>query len=248
MVSSVTNLKVELREKSGKGSSRTARRAGFVPAVVYGAKVAPINVNILRNELIKALKRGRFLTQVVELNVNGKTERVLPREVQVDPVTDIPIHVDFMRLATGMTVTVHIPVHFTDHPLSQGLKRGGVLNIVRHAVECKCPADAIPTAIEVSLKGLDINDSVHIKMITLPDGVSPTIRGRDFTIATIAPPSTLTVEEEKGTAPVVAGETKVIGEEAAEVGEGGDTSAAEAGSSEPAAKENKEKKEGKEKK
>jgi len=255
-MASTLTLKVEPRERAGKGSARAARRAGFVPAVVYGAKDAPQNVKILRNELVKALNRGRFLTRVLEIQLDGKSERVLPRDLQVDPVTDIPIHVDFLRLSAGMKVTVHIPVHFVDHGLSEGLKRGGVLNIVRHTIECECPADAIPESIEVSLKGLDINDGVHINQVALPKGVAPTIRGRDFTIATIAPPSTLTAEEEKGTAPVVAGETKVIGEEEAETAEGAEAPAegavpaapGKAAVPEPAPKEAKEKKEGKDKK
>ena len=253
-------LKVEPRERAGKGSARAARREGFVPAVVYGATAPPENVKVLRNELVKAMNRGRFLTRVVELKLNGKAERVLPRDLQVDPVTDIPIHVDFLRLSAGMKVAVNVPVHFTDHALSEGLKRGGVLNIVRHAIECQCPADAIPEHIEASLKGLNINDGIHISQVELPKDVTPTIRGRDFTIATIAPPSTLTVEEEKGTAPVVAGETQVIGEEEAAAAEG-EVPAAEGTAPAPAkaepsktapaeapAKESKDKKDAKEKK
>lgn len=253
---SILTLKVEPRARAGKGSARAARRAGFVPAVVYGAKNDPQNVNILRNELVKVLNRGRFMTRVVDLEMDGKAERVLPRELQVDPVTDVPIHVDFLRLSAGMTVIVNVPVLFIDHGQSEGLKRGGVLNIVRHTIECECPADAIPEHFEASLKGLDINDGVHISQVKLPEGVSPTIKGRDFTIATIAPPSTLTAEEEKGTAPVVAGETKVIGEEEAEAAEGAEIAAegeapaapGKAAAPEAAPKEAKDKKEAKEKK
>lgn len=191
----VLTLNVVPREKAGKGSARAARRAGLVPAVIYGAKKAPVLVSIKRNELAAIISKGGFLSHQFELVIDGGArERVLPRDVQLHPVTDVPLHVDFLRLAKGSTVTVAVPVHFLNHKASPGLKRGGVLNIVRHEVELEVPADAIPEALEADLTGLEINDTLKISAIALPEGCRPTIVDRDFTIATIAAPSALRSE------------------------------------------------------
>lgn len=190
----VLTLTVELREKAGKGSARAARRDGRVPAVIYGAKRPVVMVSIKRNELAAIINRGGFLSHQFELVIDGKSERVLPRDIQLHPVTDVPLHVDFLRLAKGSTVTVEVPVNFTNQKASPGLKRGGVLNIVRHEVELEVPADAIPEALEADLTGLEVNDSVKISNIALPKGCRPTITDRDFTIATIAAPSALRSE------------------------------------------------------
>ena len=188
-------LNVQAREKAGKGSARAARREGFVPAVIYGAKKAPVTVTIKRNELVAIINRGGFLSHQFELVLDGKKERVLPRDIQLHPVTDVPLHVDFLRLSKGSKVTVEVPVHFLNEAKCPGLKRGGVLNVVRHEIEMSVPASDIPESIEIDLSGLEVNDSVKISTVTLPADCEPTITDRDFTIATIAAPSALRSEE-----------------------------------------------------
>jgi large subunit ribosomal protein L25 len=190
-VSKTTTLKVEPRTGVGKGASRAVRRDGRVPAVIYGAKKDPVGVTIEERELVKILNKGGFLNHTLELEGLGVAEHVLPRDVQFHPVTDRPMHVDFLRLAANAKITVNIPVHFKNEALSPGLKRGAVLNIVRHEIELECPADAIPDDLVVDLTGLNIGDSVHISAIKLPEGARPTIRDRDFTVATIVAPSGL---------------------------------------------------------
>jgi large subunit ribosomal protein L25 len=177
------------------------RRAGRVPAVVYGAKQPPSMISVDPKDLMRALRAGSFLATVFDVDVDGKTERVLPRDVQFDPLTDRPLHVDFLRVSPTTTVTVDIPVAFRNEEASPGLKRGGLLNIVRHEIEAHCRADAIPHHIEVDLTGLDIGDSVHISMVTLPEGVRPTITDRDFTVATIAAPTVVQEETAAAAAP-----------------------------------------------
>ncbi|GAB4142713.1 MAG: 50S ribosomal protein L25/general stress protein Ctc [Sphingomonadales bacterium] len=185
----IVNLAVKPRERAGKGAARAARREGLVPGVVYGDKKAPEMINIERPELIRIINRGHFLNSIFEIELGGKKQRVLPRDLQLHPVTDIPLHIDLLRVSKGATVVIEVPVHFTGHGASPGLKRGGVLNVVRHEVEVECPADSIPEQLEIKLDGLDINDSIHISAVTLPPGAKPTITDRDFTIATIAPSS-----------------------------------------------------------
>lgn len=190
----VYTLNVELRDKAGKGSARAARRDGLIPAVIYGAKKAPVMVTIKQNELIAILNRGGFLSNQFELVVDGKKERVLPRDMQLHPVSDQPLHVDFLRLAKGTQVTVEVPVHFFNEEKSPGLKRGGVLNVVRHEVELSVPATEIPGALTVDLEGLEVGDAVKISDIKLPEGCVPTIADRDFTIAAISAPSSMLAE------------------------------------------------------
>jgi large subunit ribosomal protein L25 len=184
------------RATPGKGASRAVRRRGGVPAVIYGDSREPLNVEVDLKALFKELHKGAFLSRLVDLEIDGKKERVLPRDVQFDPVTDYPTHVDFMRISGSSRVRLMVPVIFRDQGLSPGLKRGGVLNVVRHEIEFYCRADAIPERISISVNGLDIGDSIHISMVTLPDNVKPVIADRDFTIATIAAPSLLTEAEE----------------------------------------------------
>lgn len=193
----IQNLAVEPRERAGKGSSRAARRAGRIPAVIYGDKKAPQMITLAQNELVRLMKRGTFLTSLFEIELDGKKQRVLPRDLQLDPVYDNPLHVDFLRLSKGATVVIEVPVQFTGEEECPGLKRGGVLNIVRHTIECTCPAESIPDRLEVSLVGLEINDSIHISSIVMPEGVEPTIADRDFTVATVVAPSGLKTEEEE---------------------------------------------------
>jgi large subunit ribosomal protein L25 len=179
-------LKATAREGTGKLANRALRAKKMVPGVVYGGEHDPANVALEYRHVWQHYQAGHFLSTVYLLDVDGKKERVIPRDVQVDPVRDFPIHVDFMRVSRTSRIDVAIPVQFVNEDASPGLKRGGVLNIVRHEVEFSCPAEAIPERITVDLTGLDIGDSVHISAVKLPEGIKPTIADRDFTIATIA--------------------------------------------------------------
>lgn len=180
-------IKASARAVGGKGTARAVRRTGNVPAVVYGGDdSAADTIQIDANDLFNLIKKGRFLSTVFDIDVGGKTLKAIPRDVQLDPVKDVPLHVDFQRIGSDNRVRVGVPVRFINDALSPGLKRGGVLNVVRHDVEVWCPANAIPQYFEVDLTGLAIGRSVHISAVALPDGVKPTIAGRDFTIATIA--------------------------------------------------------------
>jgi large subunit ribosomal protein L25 len=189
-------LVATVRDRVGKGAARALRREKKIPAVIYGAGKAALPIALPQKEVSLKLLGGGFLTTVATIDVGGEKYRVLPRDYQVDPVRDTLVHVDFLRIAAGDTIAVEVPVHFLNEAASPGLKRGGALNIVRHEVELECPADAIPANIEVDLTGLDIGDSVHISAVKLPEGVTPTIRDRDFTIATIAAPAGLKEEDE----------------------------------------------------
>ena len=193
----VHTIAAEPRERAGKGSARAARRDGRVPAVIYGDKKTPIMITLSRNELVKLIKQGGFLTRQYDVKFGSATERVLPRDVQLHPVTDEPLHIDFLRLAKGATVVIEVPVNCVNEEDSPGLKRGGVLNIVRREIEMEVPATAIPENIEVDLAGLDINDAVKISAVTLPEGCKPTISDRDFTIAGVVAPSGMKSEEEE---------------------------------------------------
>ncbi|MBE0694654.1 MAG: 50S ribosomal protein L25/general stress protein Ctc [Aquamicrobium sp.] len=188
-------LKAEARDRVGKGSARELRRNGKVPAVIYGDKQAPLAIALSYKDVYYKIHGGGFLTTVATIDVDGKKIQVLPKEYQLDPVRDFPVHVDFLRVGANTLVTVQIPVHFINEEKSPGLKRGGVLNIVRHEIEASVPANAIPDFIEVDLAGTDLGDSIHISAVTLPKNVKPTITDRDFTIATIAAPAGLKSEE-----------------------------------------------------
>jgi large subunit ribosomal protein L25 len=182
----LTELKATAREGTGKLANRALRAQKLVPGVVYGGEQEPANVALEYRLVWQHYQTGNFLSTVYLLDVDGKKERVIPRDVQVDPVRDFPIHVDFMRISRTSRIDVEVPVQFLNEEASPGLKRGGVLNIVRHTVELSCPADAIPERISVDLTGSDIGDSIHISAVALPKGITPTIADRDFTIATIA--------------------------------------------------------------
>lgn len=191
------NLKLaaEMRERAGKGASRAVRRTGRVPAVIYGAGETATPIHVEEKLLVRQLSSGHFMNSVVEISVDGgKAVRTLPRDVQFHPVTDRPIHVDFLRLTGNSVITVEVPVHFTDEDKSPGMKRGAVLNIVRHELQLDCPSNAIPDQIDISLDGRDVGDSIHISAVTLPDGVTSHIHDRDFTIATLVAPSALKSE------------------------------------------------------
>ncbi|MDP9137685.1 MAG: 50S ribosomal protein L25/general stress protein Ctc [Pseudomonadota bacterium] len=197
----VVSLKAAARARSGKGAARAVRREGLVPAVVYGDRKEPELVALNRRDLTGHVGTGRFTATLVDLDVGGKTVRVIPREVQFEPVRDAIMHVDFLRLGKDARVRVEIPVHFQNHEASPGLKAGGVLNIVRHEIECFCPADNIPDEILIDLTGLHIGQPIHISSVKMPEGVKPAIAERDFTVATIATAAVLTAEEEAGVAP-----------------------------------------------
>jgi large subunit ribosomal protein L25 len=182
-------LKAQARSGVGKGAARAVRREGRVPAVIYGDKQSPVTVSLDFNDTMKRIYAGGFLSHVITLDLDGAKHRVLPRDYQLDPVKDQPLHVDFLRIGANSRLNVEVHVHFVNELESPGLKRGGTLNIVRHTVELSCPADAIPEEITVDLTGLDINDSVHISAVKLPEGVRPVIKERDFTIVTVVAPS-----------------------------------------------------------
>ena len=194
-------LNAEKRERAGKGAARATRRAGRVPAVIYGDKKDSVMISLEPIELTKFINTGGFFSHLVEINVDSDKHRVLARDIQLDPVTDRPVHVDFMRISKGSRVAVMVPIHYVNDEASPGIKRGGVLNVVRHEVELSVNPEAIPEFLEVDLDGLDIGDSVHISAVPLPEGVKPTITDRDFTVATIAAPSAVksaASEEEEG--------------------------------------------------
>ncbi|MDP3899228.1 MAG: 50S ribosomal protein L25/general stress protein Ctc [Mesorhizobium sp.] len=200
-------LKAEAREKVGKGSAREVRRNGRVPAVIYGDKQPPLAISLPYKELFYKIHGGGFMTTIATIDVDGKKFEVLPKDYQLDPVRDFPMHVDFLRIGKDSVVTVAIPVHFINEEKSPGIKRGGTLNVVRHEVEFTVPAHAIPDFITVDLAGTDIGDSMHISAVTLPAGVKPVISDRDFTIATIASSSAMKSEAE-GEAPEAGAEAE----------------------------------------
>ena len=190
-MSDMLTLSAEARDKAGKGASRAIRREGRIPAVIYGDKQDPETIQIEERALMKQLHTGHFMNSLVEIELGDTKFRTLPKDVQFHPVTDRPLHVDFLRIGKDATVTVDIPVNFIDEEESPGLERGGVLNVVRHELELNCPADSIPDEITVSLAGLDIGDSIHFSSIDLPEGVTSTIDDRDFTIAGVTAPSAM---------------------------------------------------------
>jgi len=223
----VSSMSAEPRQAFGKGAARAARRAGLVPGVIYGTGLDTVSVAIDAKTFLLEYGKGGFFSRLYELELAGEKMRVLPRDVQLHPVSDNPLHVDFLRLTADSRINVEVVVQFINDEESPGIKRGGVLNVVRHMVELNCRADSIPESITVDLTGLDIGASVHISHIDLPDGVTPTITDRDFTVATVAAPTVVEEEEkpaeedEEGLA--VDGEGAVEGEgDAAETKEGGE--------------------------
>ena len=217
-------LPAEARDRAGKGASRELRRNGRVPAVIYGDKKDPISVHVEEKLLTKMLSNGHFMNTVVMVDAGGTPHRTLPKDVQFHPVSSRPIHVDFLRIGEHSQVHVNVPVHFSNEDDSPGIKRGGVLNIVRHDLELICDAAQIPDQIEIDLTGLDIGDSVHISQISLPKGSKSAIEDRDYTIATVVAPSAMKSEE--GDTETEAGDVPTVGED----GEGeGEAPAAEGG-------------------
>jgi large subunit ribosomal protein L25 len=190
-MSETLTLSAETRDRVGKGASRALRREGRVPAVIYGNKADPVGIHVNERELMKLLNTGHFMNSVVM--VNG--ERTLPKDVAFDVVTDRPLHVDFLRISEHATVTVQVPIVFTDEEAAPGIKRGGVLNVVRHELELVVDAAEIPDQVEISLKGIEVGESIHISAVALPKGAKSAITDRDFTIATVVAPSALKSSE-----------------------------------------------------
>ena len=178
-------LDVVVREETGTGNARQARRDGVVPGVIYGGGKDAISIGVKFNEVLKAINSGNFLSNMVELNHDGKPQKVITKDVQFHPVTDMPLHLDFYRVTEKTIIDVNVGATFVGEDTSPGMKRGGALNVVRYNIEVKCPAGAIPDSIEVDISGLDIGDAIHLSEVTLPKGVTPGITDRDVTIATI---------------------------------------------------------------
>ena len=192
----MNNLKAKKRETTTRGFTNKLRNDGFIPAILYGGKDPNLKISIEKKNIQSVIKSENFLSKVLELDIEGKKEKVLPREVSYNVVSDEPIHIDFLRIVSGSTIVIEVPVQFKNHEDSPGLKRGGVLNIVRRKVEFKCSTDNIPNNIEIDLNGTDIGTSIKISSVKLPSNVIPTISDRDFVIATVAAP-TIIKEPEK---------------------------------------------------
>ena len=186
-----TIINGNLRNSTGKGSARAARRAGRIPAIIFGDKKETISIDIEEREYKKIMNQSGIFNRLLDLSVNGKSNLVLTRDIQFHPVSENPLHVDFLRIGKGSNINVSVPVSFVNEELSPGLKSGGVLNTVRFELELVCPADIIPEKIEIDLEGLVVGDSIKISSVNLPDGVSSAITDRDFTIATIAAPTVM---------------------------------------------------------
>ena len=187
-MSDITTISASERERVGKGSARAARRAGLVPAVIYGDKKDPVGITMESREVTKIVHQPGIFGRLLEIDVAGKKSTVLTRDIQFHPVTDTIMHMDFLRVSQSATVAVAVPVEFINEDKCPGIRIGGVLNVVRYEVELNCPATAIPDKITIDLDGVKIGDSIHISAIPLPDGVTPTITDRDFTVATLASP------------------------------------------------------------
>jgi large subunit ribosomal protein L25 len=188
-------LSAEPRDRAGKGASRHLRREGRVPAVIYGDKKEPVSISLNERELMRALGTGHFMNSVVMIDAGGAATRTLPKDVQLHPVTDRPLHVDFLRIGEHSTVHVNVPLVFENEEESPGIKRGGVLSIIKHEIELVVDAAEIPDQITVDLTGFEVGDSIHISAVTLPAGAKPAIDDRDFTLATITAPSSLKSQE-----------------------------------------------------
>lgn len=196
-MANVMVLDAAQRDRVGKGAARAARRSGRLPAVLYGDKKDPMAITLDPRIVGLAYANPGFFAQLFDIAVDGANHRALCRDVQVDPVSDVPIHADFLRVTAATRINVDVPVHFINEEESPGLKRGGVLNVVRHTVEILSRADSIPSELVVDLIVADIGDSIHISQVEMPEGATPAIADRDFTVATIAAPSVLPADEEE---------------------------------------------------
>ena len=213
----MSNLKATKRENLSSGSNNKLRAKGLIPAILYGGKDPNLNISINKKEISNIINSDTFLSKVLELDVDGKKEKVIPRDVAYHVVSEEPIHVDFMRIVSGKKIILEIPVKFINHPDSPGLKRGGVLNIVRRKVELKCPAENIPNEIIVDLTGTDIGTSIKISSIKLTENVTPTITDRDFVVATVAAPTVIKEPEKPAEETTAEGAEGDVPAEGAEV-------------------------------
>lgn len=182
-------LAATARDRAGKGTARATRRAGSIPAVIYGNKEKPVMIALDTTKFTREIHRPGFFTHLFDITVDGQTHRVLPRDVQLDPVYDRPLHADFLRVSDTTEITLKVPVEFTNVETCPGIKKGGVLNVVRHDIEVFAKAADLPEKIIVDLAGFEVGASIHISSVKLPEGVRPTITDRDFTVATIAAPT-----------------------------------------------------------
>ena len=217
----MNSLVANTRNTKTKGDVRSIRLAGSIPGIVYGGTEQNQKVTVLKKTLKTLIAKENFLSNIISLNLDGKPQNVLPREITYNVISDEPTHIDFLRVVPGVKIRIEVPVQFINHETSPGLKRGGVLNIVRRKIELKCPSEKIPEAIVIDLDGIDIGESFKISSIKLEEGVTPTIIGRDFVIATLAAPTVMKEPEKPAEAEAVEGEeTPVDGKDAAPAAEG----------------------------
>jgi len=215
----MNSLDANIRDTKTKGELNSLRNNGDVPAIIYGGEAQNEKVSISKKLLKTLIDKENFLSNIVTLSINGKTQNVLPREIKYHIITDEPIHVDFLRVVPGVKIRIEVPVHFINHEKSPGLKRGGVLNIVRRKVELRCPSEKIPENLVIDLDGVDIGESFKISSINLDSEVTPTITGRDFVIATLAAPTVMKEPEKPAEEEATEGEEGAEEVEAAEDGE-----------------------------
>ena len=234
----MNSIEATIRSTNTSGELNALRKKGIVPGIVYGGKNQNQKVSVSTKEVKNLLEKENFLSNVLALKIDGKSQNVLPREIKYDIITDEPMHVDFLRIVQGTKIVLEIPVKFINSEKSPGLKRGGVLNIVRRKVELKCPTENIPTEIVIDLEGIDIGDSFKISSVKLPENVTPTIQGRDFVIATLAAP-TIIKEPEKPAEETAEGEEGAEGAEGAAEGTEGEAKAAAEGDKKEGDKEKK---------
>ena len=216
----MNSIDATIRDTSTKGQVNILRSKGLVPAIIYGGSENNQKISVSQKLIKSLLEKENFLSNILTLSIDGKSQKVLPREIKYDVVSDEPIHLDFLRVIPGATIILSIPVKFINHEKSPGLKRGGVLNIVRRKVELKCPSENIPTELVVNLDGVDIGESFKISSIKLPEKVFPTIQGRDFVVATLAAPTVMKEPEKPAEAEAAEGEEGTEGAEATATADG----------------------------
>tara|TARA_A100001011_G_scaffold291081_1_gene302653 strand:- start:1723 stop:2469 length:747 start_codon:yes stop_codon:yes gene_type:complete len=215
----MNSLEANIRDNNTKGQLSNIRNNGNVPAIIYGGKDSNQKISVSKKILKSLIEKKNFLSNIIELNIDGKKQNVLPREIKYDIISDEPSHVDFLRVLPGVKIKIEVPVNFINHEKSPGLKRGGVLNIVRRAVELKCPSEKIPENLIINLDGVDIGESFKISSIKLDPEVTPTIQGRDFVIATLAAPTVMKEPEKPAEADAAEGEQPSEGAEASADGD-----------------------------
>ena len=214
----MNSLEANTRNTKTKGDVRSLRLSGNIPGIIYGGEESNEKVTVLKKTLKSLIEKENFLSSIITLNLDGKPQNVLPKEITYNVISDEPTHIDFLRVVPGVKIRIEVPVQFVNHEKSPGLKRGGVLNIVRRKIELKCPSEKIPETITIDLDGIDIGESFKISSIKLEEGVAPTIIGRDFVIATLAAPTVMKEPEKPAEAAV--DEEVADGKEAATVADG----------------------------